>query len=70
MFLWRNSCEEKEKNKNKVTQASESYSSVVLINSKAPGKTLAGIEKPHVCACMCVCVVALFSHQALFQNNV
>lgn len=41
--------EKKKKKTNKTTQGAESYSSIVLINSKAPGKTLAGIEKPHEC---------------------
>lgn len=38
----------KNKTNNKTTQGSERYSSIVLINSKAPGKTLAGIAEPGV----------------------
>lgn len=67
MFLWRNSCEGK-KPKNKTTQGSESYSSVVLINSKAPGKTLAGIEKPRVCGSI-IFSPSLISGQCLNQSH-
>lgn len=68
MFLWRNSCEGKKKPKNKTTQGSESYSSVVLINSKAPGKTLAGIEKPRVCGSI-IFSPSLISGQCLNQSH-